>query len=160
MAQGRARRSPLRCFCARNIPPLAQKFQRMSFQTGNIAAADVQQFCSFQLGQRRLAGKAIPQQDDLPFPGGQAVQKQSGPADLGLLFADLLHAEAVLQNIGQSQRGSLIRFQRFLQRDSAAGLALPPELHPELVFNAPAGAMLKFLTKKLSICIPLAQLRH
>ena len=65
MAQGRAHRSPLRCFCARNIPPLAQKFQRMSFQTGNIAAADVQQFCGFQLGQRRLAGKTIPQQNDL-----------------------------------------------------------------------------------------------
>ena len=76
----------------------------MGLKAGDIAPADVQKPGHLQLGQRRLAGKAIPQQDDLPFPGGQAVQKQSGPADLGLLFAGLLHAEAVLQHIGQRQR--------------------------------------------------------
>ena len=133
MAQGKAHFSPLRCFCVRGVPALAQKLQCVGLKAGDIAPADVQKPGHLQLGQRRLAGKAVPQQNDLPFPGGQAVQKQSGPADLVLLFAGILHAEAVLQNIGQSQRGSFIGFQRFLQRDGAAGLALPPELHPELV---------------------------
>ena len=91
-------------FLCSEHPTLAQKFQRMRFQTGNIAAADVQQFCSFQLGQRRLAGKTIPQQNDLSLPGGQAVQQLPHPADIVLRFAGVLHAEAVLQHIGQRQR--------------------------------------------------------
>ena len=57
-----------------------------------------------QLGQRRLAGKTIPQQNDLSLPGGQAVQQLPHPAEIVLRFAGVLHAEAVLQHIGQRQR--------------------------------------------------------
>ena len=120
MAQGRAHFLPLRCFCVRGVPALTQKLQCMGLKAGDIAPADVQKPGHLQLGQRRLAGKAIPQQDDLPFSGGQAVQKQSGPADLVLLFAGLLHVEAVLQNIGQSQRGRVDAMQYLL-------LPVPPE---------------------------------
>ena len=70
----------------------------MSFQTGNIAAADVQQFCSFQLGQRRLAGKTIPQQNDLSLPGGQAVQQLPHPADIVLRFAGVACAVILPQD--------------------------------------------------------------
>ena len=86
------------------FPVPGNSLQSPLFDAGNIAAADVQQFCSFQLGQRRLAGKTIPQQNDLSLPGGQAVQQLPHPADIVLRFAGVLHAEAVLQHIGQRQR--------------------------------------------------------
>ena len=112
----------------------------MGLQPGNVASTDLQQLCRFQLGQRRLARQPVPQQDQLPFPRRQPLDELPQPPGLVLLLAPVLHAEAVLQHVRKSQgRVILARFQRFLQRDRPAVLALPPEIHPKLVFNAPAG---------------------
>ena len=111
----------------------------MGFQPGNIAAADAQQPGGFQLGQRRLTGKPVPQQQNLPLPGGQGIQQLTRPADVVLRLAGILHAETVLQHIRQRQSRIPVRFQCFLQGNRAAGFAVPPELHPDLIFDAPAG---------------------
>lgn len=105
----------------------------MGLQPGNIAPADVQKARHFQLGQRGLPGQAVPQQNDLPLPGGQSVQQLAHPAHRVLGLTGVFHAEAVLQHIGQRQGRVAVRFQRFLQGDGLPGLAVPPELHTDLI---------------------------
>ena len=99
-----------------------------------IAPADLQQLCGFQLGQRRLTGQAIPQQDQLPFPRRQPFDELPQPPGLVLLLTAVLHAEAVLQHVREGQcRVVLARLQRFLQRHGGPAFPLPPEVHPKLI---------------------------
>ena len=57
-----------------------------------------------------------------------------------LFFAAVLHAEAVLQHIGEGEgRVFLSGIKSLLKREGGGVLPLPPEVHPELVFDAPAG---------------------
>ena len=59
----------------------------MGLKPGNVTSADLQQLCSFQLGERRLAGHAVAQQNQLPLPGRQPLnelaQAGSGPIRTG-----------------------------------------------------------------------------
>ena len=113
----------------------------MGLQPGNVASTDLQQLCRFQLGQRRLARQPV-YRSKISFRSraGSPLDELPQPPGLVLLLAPVLHAEAVLQYVRKSQgRVILARFQRFLQRDRPAVLALPPEIHPKLVFNASAG---------------------
>ena len=112
----------------------------MGLQPGNVASADLQQLCRFHLSQRRLARQPVPQQDQLPFPRRQPLDELPQPPGLVLLFAPVLHAEAVLQHIGEGEgRVFLSGIKSLLKREGGGVLPLPPEVHPERVFDAPAG---------------------
>ena len=78
---------------------LAQLAQRVAFQPGNITAADAQQLCRFQLGQGRLPGQPVPQQQDLPLPRGQRFQQLPHPVQVCLFLTAFLHAKAVLYHV-------------------------------------------------------------
>ena len=78
---------------------LAQLAQRVAFQTGHIAAADAQQLCRFQLGQGRLPGQPVPQQQDLPLPRGQRFQQLPHPPDILLPLTAVFQAKAVLYHV-------------------------------------------------------------
>ena len=87
----------------------------MCFETGDVAPADLQQLCGLELGQRRLTGQTIPKQDEFAFPCRQALDELPQPGGLILFFAVVFHAETVLQNVRQGQRGVILSgFQRLL----------------------------------------------
>ena len=74
-----------------------------------------------------------PQQTERVFQAAQAL-------GIVLFFAAVLHAEAVLQHIGEGEgRVFLSGIKSLLKREGGGVLPLPPEVHPELVFDAPAG---------------------
>ena len=107
---------------------------------GYITAADAQQLRGLQLGQGRLPRQAVPQQYELPLPPGQPLDEGAQPRRLVLFLARVLHAGGVLQQVGQRQgRIFLAGVQRLLQRDGGPGFFVPPQLHADLIFNAPAG---------------------
>ena len=106
----------------------------MGLQAGNIAAADAQKLGGLELGQGRLARQAVPQQHQLPLPGGQRLDQEVQTLGVRLLFQVFLHAGGVLQQVGEGQGGIVLAgVEGFLQGDRRAGLFLPPELHPDLI---------------------------
>ena len=96
-------------------PALPQQLKGVGLKTGNIASADLQKMRSFQLGQGRLTGQTITQQDQLSLPCRQALNELPKPGGLRLPFTILLHAERILQYIREGQ-GCVIfsGFQRLL----------------------------------------------
>ena len=106
----------------------------MGLQAGNIAAADAQKLGGLELGQGRLARQAVPQQHQLPLPGGQRLDQEAQTLGVRFLFQVFLHAGGVLQQVGEGQGGIVLAgVEGFLQGDRRAGLFLPPELHPDLI---------------------------
>ena len=58
-----------------------------------------QQLCRFQLGQGRLPGQPVPQQQNLPLPRRQRFQQLPHPEQVCLLLTAFLHAKAVLYHV-------------------------------------------------------------
>ena len=106
----------------------------MGLKAGYIASADAQKLGGFQLGQRRLAGQAVPQQHKLTLPGGQSFDQLPQALGVVLFLKGFLHAGGVLQEVGEGQsRIILAGVERILQGHRRAGLFVAPELHTDLI---------------------------
>ena len=123
---------------------MSHKAFRASFTlaaAGDIAPADAQPAGHLPLGEGAGGPQAVPQGDDLPFPGVQKavdvlIQLFRLQLQVNLIQDVVLVGHDVLKGDGVSV---LVGVDGVADGQVGGGLFLPAEVHQNLVFNAPAG---------------------
>ena len=120
---------------------LAQLFQGLFLNAGDVGAADAAQGGDFPLGEGSLLVEAVAQLDDVGLPGGEAgvhalPHPLAGVPQVQVFQHGVVHAHYVHQGQGIALWVSV---QAVGEGQLSLGLPLGAEVHENFVFNAAAG---------------------
>lgn len=105
------------------------------FDAGDIGPRNTQPLCHLPLGQGLAAPQAVPQGDDLPFPGvqeGVDILPQLGGFQLEVDLAH--HVHLLAHDIHEGEAVPLpVGVHRLAEADIRGGLAAGAEVHEDLI---------------------------